>query len=504
MVKSPYAHALVRVVDPPWFVLSRALDHLDGLRAFVPTSPGQERLWTEVSWAHPLDTSLEAPDVGMVLMTREGPWWRISDGDWLDIDQLVVPTGLGAATQVVPKLDAPQVQVTLTLARAARPEAPTLFVLPVGQGAVEALVRSTPEAQLENILFVVSGRAGGAARAARSRGQLRRAARRGVLAGAGHAQPVRPRHAHRGAAAAPRSAAHLARAGSRSDHLARAHGRTASAAARCWRPPSARSPSGSTTSSTAPPRRCRRGRAPPPSTSSPSWRWKTRTPPRGKRKRKTCSAGPRATGASRGRPPPAKRSRPRRRAPPCRWWPSSCPAASPRPRPWWRGKRRPSSSSKPPPTPPRAAPPGCAWPRCTRACSAPATRAWPGPTRSGKQGPKTRCAWPGAGRTPRACGWKGCSRSPRRTWSRPAARWPTCSPPRWRTTRASRPASPTGSPSSIVSATISTCAATGWAGWPSPASPAETPSGWRAPGIGCWPGCRPGSRSIATCRGCCG
>ncbi|MDP2273493.1 MAG: hypothetical protein Q8K32_22325 [Archangium sp.] len=157
MVKSPHAHALVRVVDPPWFVLSRALDHLDGLRAFVPTSPGQERLWTEVSWSHPLDTTLEAPDVGMVLMTREGPWWRISDSEWLDIDQLVVPVGLGAVTRLEPKLDAPKVKVTLSLARAARPEPATLFVLPAGQGAVEALVRSTPEAQLENILFVVAG-----------------------------------------------------------------------------------------------------------------------------------------------------------------------------------------------------------------------------------------------------------------------------------------------------------------------------------------------------------
>jgi cellulose synthase operon protein C len=156
MVKSPHAHALVRVVDPPWFVLSRALDHLDGLRAFVPTTPGQERLWTEVSWSHPLDTTLEAPDVGMVLMTREGPWWRISDSEWIDIDQLVVPVGLGAVSRVQPTEDAPKVQVTLTLARAARPEPATLFVLPSGQGAVEALVRSTPEAQLENILFVVA------------------------------------------------------------------------------------------------------------------------------------------------------------------------------------------------------------------------------------------------------------------------------------------------------------------------------------------------------------
>ncbi|HEY0882608.1 MAG TPA: hypothetical protein VGD87_13790, partial [Archangium sp.] len=157
MVNSTFAHALVRVIDPPWFVLSRALDHLDGLRAFVPTTPGQERLWTEVAWAHPLQASLEAPEVGMVLMTREGAWWRITDGEWIDVDQLVVTVGLGAVTPVTPTPDAPKVQVTLSLARAARPEQPTLFVLEQGKKAVEALVRSTPEAQLENILFVVSG-----------------------------------------------------------------------------------------------------------------------------------------------------------------------------------------------------------------------------------------------------------------------------------------------------------------------------------------------------------
>ncbi len=157
MVKSPHAHALVRVVDPPWFVLSRALDHLDGLRAFVPTAPGQDRLWTEVGFAHPLASALEAPDDGLVLMTAEGPWWRLSEGEWIDVDQLVVPTGLGAVSRLTPTPDAPKVEVTLTLARAARPEVATLFVLAAGKAAVEALVRSTPEAQLENILFVVAG-----------------------------------------------------------------------------------------------------------------------------------------------------------------------------------------------------------------------------------------------------------------------------------------------------------------------------------------------------------
>lgn len=157
MVRSEHAHALVRVVDPPWFVLSRALDHLDGLRAFVPAVPGQERLWTEVGFEHPLQAALEAPDEGLVLMPGDGAWWRLPDAEWIDVDQLVVPTGLGGQERLRVTPEAPKVQVTLTLARAARPEQPTLFVLPNGLAQVEALVRSTPEAQLENILFVVAG-----------------------------------------------------------------------------------------------------------------------------------------------------------------------------------------------------------------------------------------------------------------------------------------------------------------------------------------------------------
>ncbi|MFT3710544.1 MAG: hypothetical protein QM817_23210 [Archangium sp.] len=155
--RSPKAHSLLKVVDPPWFVLSRALDHLDGMRAFVPATNGQDKLWVEVGYAHPLDTSIEVPEGGLVLMTDAGAWWRLPEPEWIDVDQLVVPVGLPENTSSKSTPDVPRVHVTLTLARAARPEVATLFVLPEGKKSVEALVRSTPEAQLENILFVVSG-----------------------------------------------------------------------------------------------------------------------------------------------------------------------------------------------------------------------------------------------------------------------------------------------------------------------------------------------------------
>ena len=156
MVNGP-AGALLRVVEPPWYVLSRALDHLDGLRAFMPSPPGQDATWTELGFVHPLDGALEPPAEGLLLVTGEGHWWRLPPARWIDVDQLVVPAGLPVAERLPAKLDAPRVAVTLKLARAARPELPTLFVLKDGRAAVEALVRSTPEAQLENVLFVVAG-----------------------------------------------------------------------------------------------------------------------------------------------------------------------------------------------------------------------------------------------------------------------------------------------------------------------------------------------------------
>ena len=157
--------SLVRVVDPPWFVLSRAIDHLDGLRAFVPTPAGQDQVWTELGFEHPLDMAIEMPASGLVLVLGDGSWWRLPDGAWTDIDQLVEPSALPTAKQSAANTTLPKVKVTLTLARAARPENATLFVLRSDGNdsrgnalkQIESLVRGLPEAQLENILFVVSG-----------------------------------------------------------------------------------------------------------------------------------------------------------------------------------------------------------------------------------------------------------------------------------------------------------------------------------------------------------
>src|SRR4051812_33759071 len=47
-------HGVLRVVDPPTYTIVRALDRDHGLRVFAPDPAGQELVWTELGYHHPL------------------------------------------------------------------------------------------------------------------------------------------------------------------------------------------------------------------------------------------------------------------------------------------------------------------------------------------------------------------------------------------------------------------------------------------------------------------
>ena len=148
--------SLVRVHQPPWFVLNRALDRVDGLRAWVPTPTHQDSVWTELGFAHPLVPTLELPRAGMLLVPGVGDWQLVADGPWTDADQLVTPTQLPALGLLPTEPTVPRLPVTLKLTRAARHDAPSLWITNKGLQAIEALVRSTPQAALDGLMFAVS------------------------------------------------------------------------------------------------------------------------------------------------------------------------------------------------------------------------------------------------------------------------------------------------------------------------------------------------------------
>ena len=94
--RAALAVAYARAGDP-----ERALDHLDGLRAFVPTPAGQDRVWTEVGYEHPLDGAFNVEDDQLLCITGEGAWWRLPVGNWTDVDNLVEADSLGWPGQQV-------------------------------------------------------------------------------------------------------------------------------------------------------------------------------------------------------------------------------------------------------------------------------------------------------------------------------------------------------------------------------------------------------------------
>lgn len=152
---------LLRVEDPPWYALARALDHEGGLRAYTPARPGQERVWIEVGHGHPLAAALRGDGEGLLLIPGEGRWRALPDGEWTPIEK-VVELAVPAAS--APLLIAPPVGKLIVpprLVRAAQREAPSLWVLRHdAEGEVERLVQSLPDEVVARLLYASATQAG--------------------------------------------------------------------------------------------------------------------------------------------------------------------------------------------------------------------------------------------------------------------------------------------------------------------------------------------------------
>ncbi len=155
------ALALLRVLSPPFYTLMAALDRVDGLRAFLPSPAGQERVWTELGYAHPLAANAKPAPGTLALIPGEGPWLLLAEGPWTDLYQrLDVPLSPPQPAWT-PGAPAQRLAVPLRLARSARPQPPTLWVVREKAVAqVEALVKGLPEAALAPLSFAVVSRAG--------------------------------------------------------------------------------------------------------------------------------------------------------------------------------------------------------------------------------------------------------------------------------------------------------------------------------------------------------
>jgi hypothetical protein len=146
----------IRVVDPPTYTVIRALDHEGGLRVFTPDPAGQEVVWTELGYRHPLADRLRAPP-GTLLLIGGDRWRTVPDAGWLGLDaavELAVP-GDRAVLPATPLPARRRIELRMS---GGRREPPSLWVVRQGGvAAIDKLLAYLPEDVVARLTFAATG-----------------------------------------------------------------------------------------------------------------------------------------------------------------------------------------------------------------------------------------------------------------------------------------------------------------------------------------------------------
>ena len=146
---------LLRVLDPPYFSLLRALgaNEADPPRAFLEHAPG---IWIEFGWMHPLASQLRAPDGQFVLLRQSGQWQYLDVRPFHDIYDALdfridEPAVAWADAPMAEPLDVP-----LRLAPGNTTDPAELWVLPHdGESQIDEVVRTAESRLLDRLTFGV-------------------------------------------------------------------------------------------------------------------------------------------------------------------------------------------------------------------------------------------------------------------------------------------------------------------------------------------------------------
>lgn len=152
---------VARVVDPPTYTIMRALDRDAGapwnVQAFASDPPGQDLVWTELGYKHPLAPLLK-PDPKRLLLVARGAWTQIPDEGWRGLDHALELTVPARVEPFVPTTFQPR-KIELRLSRGRR-EAGSLWVFRQGGvAAIDKLLEYLPEDIVARLTFAASARA---------------------------------------------------------------------------------------------------------------------------------------------------------------------------------------------------------------------------------------------------------------------------------------------------------------------------------------------------------
>jgi len=152
--------ALVRAYDPPFYSVARAGDRSSDYRVYAPLAPGQEQVWIEVGYTHPMADAVTPPSHHLELVDRDGHWSLVGAGTWHDALTIVDVRVPGPKLAHDAGLPDERLELPLRLAGAHRNELPSLWVVrDRAAERVERLVTSLPDDIVARLLFSVATRA---------------------------------------------------------------------------------------------------------------------------------------------------------------------------------------------------------------------------------------------------------------------------------------------------------------------------------------------------------
>jgi hypothetical protein len=148
---------VLRAIDPPTYTIVRAIDREQGLRGFAPDPHGQETVWTEIGYRHPLAQRLKADKDHLLLVANDG-WRNIKDDGWKNLEGALELTVAGRDPELASVPLGERRKVELRFAPGRR-DAPSLWVIRRGgTAAIDRLLEYLPEEVVARLTFAAAGR----------------------------------------------------------------------------------------------------------------------------------------------------------------------------------------------------------------------------------------------------------------------------------------------------------------------------------------------------------
>nr|MBA3393638.1 hypothetical protein [Deltaproteobacteria bacterium] len=149
------AGGVLRVTDPPTYTIMRAVDRERGIRAYAPDPPGQDTVWTELGYRHPLVGRVQAEPGHMLLVAGDG-WRSVRDDGWRGLETVLELALPNERIELVAGQPAARRRVELRLAPGRREAASLWVIRHDGLAAIDKMLAYLPDDIVSRLTFAAT------------------------------------------------------------------------------------------------------------------------------------------------------------------------------------------------------------------------------------------------------------------------------------------------------------------------------------------------------------